>query len=96
MKVVKRNGEVTDMLFDKVTLRIRDLCEGLNVQPDKVAQKVFGSMYDGIKTSEIDDISADIAINMLTDNPDYETLATRILVSNMHKTFPKCFSDSML
>jgi ribonucleoside-diphosphate reductase alpha subunit len=96
MKVVKRNGEVTDMLFDKVTMRIRDLCEGLSVQPDKVAQKVFGSMYDGIKTSEIDDISADIAIDMLTENPDYEILATRILVSNMHKTSPKCFSDCMI
>ena len=96
MKVIKRNGQITCMLFDKVTLRIRDLCEGLNVQPDKVAQKVFGSMYDGIKTSEIDDISADISINMLTDNPDYETLATRILVSNMHKTYPKCFSDCMI
>lgn len=96
MKVVKRNGHVTDMLFDKVTLRILELCEGLNVQPDKVAQKVFSSMYDGMNTSEIDDISADIAINMITDNPDYEILSTRILVSNMHKTFPTCFSDCMM
>jgi len=96
MKVVKRNGIMTDMLFDKVTLRIGGLCQGLNVQADKVAQKVFGSMYDGINTSDIDDISADIAINMITDNPDYETLATRILVSNMHKTFPKCFSECMI
>jgi ribonucleoside-diphosphate reductase alpha subunit len=66
------------------------------VQPEKVAQKVFASMYDGMNTSEIDDISADIAINMITENPDYEILSTRILVSNMHKTLPKCFSDSML
>jgi ribonucleoside-diphosphate reductase alpha subunit len=53
-------------------------------------------MYDGIKTSEIDDLSADVAIHMLTDDPDYETLATRILVSNMHKIKPTCFSDAML
>ena len=96
MKVVKRNGQLTEMLFDKVTLRIRELCDDLKVQPEKVAQKVFASMYDGMNTSEIDDISADIAINMITENPDYEILSTRILVSNMHKTLPKCFSDSML
>jgi len=96
MKVIKRNGQVTDMLFDKVTKRISDLCTDLNVQPDRVAQKVFGSMYDGIETSEIDNLSADIAIHMMTEDPDYETLATRIVVSNMHKTSPKCFTDCMV
>jgi ribonucleoside-diphosphate reductase alpha subunit len=96
MKVIKRNGDAKDMIFDKVTKRIMDLCNGLNVHADKVAQKVFSSMYDGICTSEIDDISSDVAIHMITDDPDYETLATRILVSNMHKTMPKCFSDCML
>lgn len=96
MKVVKRNGDVTPMLFDKVTKRIDKLCIGLNVHADKVAQKVFSNMYDGIKTSEIDDLSADVAIDMVTDQPDYETLATRIIVSNMHKTAPKCFSDAMV
>ena len=96
MKVIKRSGDEQEMLFDKVTQRIRGLCDGLNVQADKVAQKVFTSMYDGIHTSELDDISADVAIHMLTDDPDYETLATRIIVSNMHKNCAKTFSDSML
>jgi ribonucleoside-diphosphate reductase alpha chain/ribonucleoside-diphosphate reductase subunit M1 len=96
MRVIKRNNETTEMLFDKVTTRISGLCDGLIVQPAKVAQKVFASMYDGIKTSEIDDISADIAIHMITEHPDYETLATRLLVSNMHKTSPTCFSDCIL
>jgi ribonucleoside-diphosphate reductase alpha chain/ribonucleoside-diphosphate reductase subunit M1 len=96
MRVIKRNNNVTEMLFDKVTARISGLCDGLVVQPAKVAQKVFASMYDGIKTSEIDDISADISIHMITEHPDYETLATRLLVSNMHKTSPTCFSDCIL
>ena len=96
MKVVKRNSEVVPMLFDKVTKRINKLCDGLSVAADKVAQKVFSNMYDGIKTSEIDDLSADVAIDMVTEHPDYETLATRIIVSNMHKTSPKCFSDAMV
>jgi ribonucleoside-diphosphate reductase alpha chain/ribonucleoside-diphosphate reductase subunit M1 len=96
MKVIKRDGQEAPMLFDKVTTRIQKLCTGLDVQPDRVAQKVFSNMYDGIKTSEIDSLSADVAIDLMTENPDYETLATRITVSNMHKTSPKCFSDCAL
>ena len=96
MRVIKRSGDDVPMLFDKVVTRIKKLCDGLQVQPDKVAQKVFSDMYDGIKTSEIDDLSADVAIHMMTDNPDYETLATRLVVSNIQKNSPKCFSDAML
>ncbi len=95
MRVVKRSGETQDMLFDKVTLRIKKLSEGLNVSPDKIAQKTFSELYDGISTAKIDDISADISANMMTIDPDYETLASRILVSNMHKTYPETFSESM-
>ena len=95
MKVIKRSGEEQEMLFDKVTSRIKKLSHNLNVSPDKIAQKTFYEMYDGISTSKIDDISADISANMMTVDPDYETLAARILVSNMHKTCPKTFSESM-
>jgi ribonucleoside-diphosphate reductase alpha subunit len=101
MKVIKRSGDNVEMLFDKVTQRISKLnkapeFEPLNVQPDKVAQKVFTSMYDGISTSEIDNLSAEVAISMITENPDYETLASRIVVSNLQKTCPKTFSDAMV
>jgi len=101
MKVVKRSGDSVEMLFDKVTQRISKLnkapeFEPLNVQPDKVAQKVFTSMYDGISTSEIDNLTAEVAIGMITENPDYETLASRIVVSNLQKTCPKTFSDAMV
>ena len=84
------------MLFDKVVSRIAKLCHGLSVQADKVAQKVFSSMYDGIKTSEIDDISAEIAVHMQTEHPDYEVLATRLVVSNMHKLSLPTFSECAL
>jgi ribonucleoside-diphosphate reductase alpha subunit len=101
MKVIKRNGDSVEMLFDKVTQRISKLnmapeFEVLNVQPDKVAQKVFTSMYDGISTSEIDTLSAEVAIGMITEHPDYETLAMRITVSNLQKTCPRTFSDCAL
>lgn len=101
MRVVKRSGESQEMLFDKVTARIKKLADGqsrgfgLNVSPDKVAQKTFYEMFDGISTSKIDDLSADICANMMTVDPDYEVLAARILVSNMHKISPKTFSECM-
>jgi len=101
MRVIKRSGDSTEMLFDKVTKRLQKLnqspeFEPLNVQPDKVAQKVFSSMYDGISTADIDNLTAEVAIGMITENPDYETLAMRVTVSNLQKNCPKCFSDAMV
>ena len=102
MKVIKRSGDEVEMLFDKVTKRISKLNSGpefeplQGVFPDKVAQKVFTSMYDGISTSEIDNLTAEVAIGMITDNPNYETLAMRVTVSNLQKNCPKTFSDAMI
>ena len=101
MKVRKRSGDEVPMLFDKVTRRISKLntepeFEPLQIQADKIAQKVFQSMYDGISTTEIDNLTAEVAVSMITEHPDYETLAMRVTVSNLQKTCPKCFSDAML
>src|SRR6056300_156152 len=97
MRVQKRSGKIEDVKFDKVTLRISNLCEGLSpsVDPTVVAQKVFSSMYDGIKTTEIDTLSAEICIGMITEDPDYETLATRIVASNIRKQAPNNFHLAM-
>ena len=85
------------MKFDKVTARISNLTSGLsgNISADKVAQKVFSSMYDGMKTQEIDSLSAEISIGMITEDPDYEILATRITSSNIQKTCPQSFHRAM-
>ncbi|QIG59597.1 hypothetical protein [Dishui Lake phycodnavirus 2] len=97
MRVTKRNGRVEDMKFDKVTTRISNLTQGLSSACDsaKVAQQVFSSMYDGIKTQEIDTLSAEICIGMITSDPDYEVLATRIVASNIQKQCPKNFVTAM-
>ena len=98
MRVLKRVGLYESMQFDKITERLSILSQGLNVAPDKVAQKAISSMTDGISTSLIDEITADVAVNMITEDPDYEKLAVRIIVSNMHKlrpgTFSECWSKS--
>lgn len=95
MRVIKRNGKFEEMKFDKVTERIRKLSGDLNVSPDLVSQKVLADIRDGIKTSDIDDISADICISMMSENYDYEKLASRILISNLQKSCPKTFSAAM-
>ena len=97
MRVTKRSSRIEDMKFDKVTNRISTLTEGLSDQVDcsKVAQQVFSSMYDGITTHEIDTLSAEICIGMITSDPDYETLATRIVASNIQKTAPNNFHIAM-
>ena len=97
MRVLKRNNSFADMKFDKVTARISNLTNGLsqNISADKVAQKVFSSMYDGIKTQEIDSLSAEVSIGMITEDPDYEILSTRIVSSNIQKICPSTFTQAM-
>ena len=97
MRVTKRSGRIEDMKFDNVTNRIKNLTYGLseNCDSSKVAQQVFSSMYDGISTHEIDTLSAEICVGMITSDPDYEILATRIVASNIQKVCPNTFHLAM-
>jgi ribonucleoside-diphosphate reductase alpha chain len=97
MYVVKRDGHREPMMFDKITARVRKLCYGLNelVDPVKVAVRVIEGLYDGVTTSELDNLAAEIAATMTTTHPDYARLAARISVSNLHKNTKKTFSEVM-
>ncbi|MEZ4855159.1 MAG: ribonucleoside-diphosphate reductase subunit alpha [Gelidibacter sp.] len=97
MYVVKRDGRKEPMMFDKITARVRKLCYGLNelVDPVKVAVRVIEGLYDGVTTSELDNLAAEIAATMTTTHPDYARLAARISVSNLHKNTKKTFSEVM-
>lgn len=97
MRVIKRSGRIEDMKFDNVTNRIKNLTYGLSDKCDssKVAQQVFSSMYDNITTQEIDTLSAEICVGMITSDPDYEILATRIVASNIQKVCPNNFHLAM-
>ena len=97
MRVIKRSGHVEDVKFDKVVNRISKLRYELSDKVDAslIAKQVFSSMYDNITTHEIDTLSAEICIGMVTSDPDYEILATRIVASNIQKTAPKTFHDAM-
>ena len=97
MNVVKRDGRKEPIMFDKITDRIRKLNYELNslVDPVKVAMRVIEGLYDGVTTSEFNNLAAEIAATMTTTHPDYAKLAARISVSNMHKNTKKSFSETM-
>ena len=97
MYVIKRNGHREPVMFDKITARIRKLCYGLNeiVDPLKVAMRVIEGLYEGVTTSELDNLAAEVAATMTTSHPDYARLAARISVSNLHKKTKKSFSEVM-
>ena len=97
MRVVKRSGRIEDMKFDNITNRIKNLTYGLseNCDSSKVAQQVASSLYDGISVQEIDTLSAEVCVGMITSDPDYEILATRIVASNIQKVCPNNFHIAM-
>ncbi len=97
MNVVKRDGRREPVMFDKITDRIRFLCYELNelVDPVKVAMRVIEGLYDGVTTSELDNLAAETAASMTITHPDYAQLAARIAVSNLHKNTTKSFSETM-
>jgi ribonucleoside-diphosphate reductase alpha chain len=97
MYVIKRDGRKEAVKFDKITARIKKLCYGLSpiVDPVVVAMKVVEGIYDGVTTSELDNLAAEVAATNVIKHPDYALLASRIAVSNLHKNTKKSFSQTM-
>ena len=97
MYVIKRDGRKEPVKFDKITARIIKMCYGLDplVSPEAVAMKVIEGIYDGVTTTDLDDLAAEVSAAKTIDHPDYALLASRIAVSNLHKETKKTFSDVM-
>ena len=98
MQVIKRNGKSESVSFDKITARIKKLCYGLEptfVDPIHISQKVIQGLYNGVTTTELDNLAAETAASLAAVHPDYGILAARIAVSNLHKNTNKSFSETM-
>jgi ribonucleoside-diphosphate reductase alpha chain len=98
MLVVKRDGRRESVRFDKITARIENLCYELDpkfIQPIEVAKKVIDGLYDGVTTSELDNLAAEVCASLTVRHPDYAILAARIAISNLHKTTSQSFSNTM-
>ena len=98
MFVIKRDGTQESVKFDKITARVQKLSYGLDaahVDPIQVAKKVIDGVYDGVTTSDLDNLAAETAASLTTTHPDYAQLASRIAVSNLHKNTIKSFSKTI-
>ncbi len=98
MQVIKRKGNKEDVSFDKITARVKKLCYSLNndyVDHITISKKVIQGLYDGVTTSELDNLAAETSASYATEHPDYAILAARIAISNLHKNTKKSFSKTM-
>ncbi|WP_186756123.1 ribonucleoside-diphosphate reductase subunit alpha [Echinicola salinicaeni] len=98
MLVIKRDGRRESVRFDKITTRIENLCYGLDsryIHPIEVAKKVIDGLYDGVTTSALDNLAAEVCASMTVKHPEYAILAARIAISNLHKTTSQSFSNTM-
>ena len=98
MEVIKRSGKREDVSFDKITARIKKLCYDLDtryIDYIEIAKKVILGLYDGVTTTELDNLAAETAATMAPEHPEYAILAARIAVSNLHKNTKKSFARTM-
>lgn len=98
MLVVKRDGRLESVKFDKITARIEKLCYGLNmafINPVDIAKKVIAGIYDRVTTVALDNLAAEVTASMTSAHPDYSILAARIAISNLHKVTSNSFSNTM-
>jgi ribonucleoside-diphosphate reductase alpha chain len=95
MQVLKRSGTLEEVSFDKVLKRIKILSDDLHVNVHELAQKVCTRIYDKVKTSELDELAANMCSSMIVDHPDYGKLAARIATSNHHKNTSPSFSETV-
>lgn len=97
MYVMKRNGKQEAVHFDKITSRVMKLSYGLTLKSDdiiEIAKKVIIGIYNGVPTTELDNLAAETAASFTTKHPDFAVLAARIAVSNLHKNTTKSFSET--
>ena len=97
MFVEKRSGKRESVKFDKVTARVEKLSYGLSpmVNAIDVAKKTIEGIFDGVPTTELDNLAAETAASLTITHPDYAILASRIAVSNLHKNTVKSFTATM-
>ncbi len=96
LQVVKRNGEREDVRFDAIQEKIANLAKGLNeqwVDPGYVSKVVIEGLYNGVTTTELDELAAETAASLASNHPDYTRLAARICVDNLHRSTKDKFSE---
>jgi len=99
MQVIKRSGKAEPVRFDKILTRLQALCEPIgdypalhNANAHLVARRVIGGIVDKLRTSELDELSAECSAQLTSTHYEYGMLAARITVSNLQKDTPATFT----
>jgi ribonucleoside-diphosphate reductase alpha chain len=94
--VIKRSGESVPIQFDEISRRNEELVKQLGIQVNvaKLTQTVIQGLKNNITTQEIDYLSSETAISLSVYEPDYDKLAARIFINNLHKSTPSTFGES--
>jgi len=97
MYVIKRGGQRAPVEFDKILQRIKKVGTevGIALNYTSLTMKVIDQLYNGISTTQIDELTADQCASLSSLHPDYNILAGRIVISNHQKNTPKSFSEVM-
>lgn len=98
MEVIKRDGTREAVKFDKIATRIKKQTYNLNteyVDYVEITQKVIAGIYDGVTTTELDQLAAETAASFITVHPDYSILASRIAISALRKQTKKSFVETI-
>uniref|UniRef100_A0A6C0ET10 ribonucleoside-diphosphate reductase n=1 Tax=viral metagenome TaxID=1070528 RepID=A0A6C0ET10_9ZZZZ len=97
MLVKKRNGNMEVIAFDKILRRIKTIGTevGIKINYTTLAMKVIDQLYNGISTTQIDELSAQQCASLASTHPDYNVLASRITISNHHKNTADSFCKVM-
>jgi len=95
MFVIKRNGQRKVVEFDKILRRIKVLGTqaGLTMNYTSLTMKVIDQLFDGISTTQIDELSAEQCASLSSIHPDYNTLAGHIVISNHQKNSDSAFTE---
>ena len=94
MNVIKRNGNKEEMDYGKVIKRVGNLSDNLpNVNKNEISRQIIAQSFDGVKTEQLDMLAAETCANLSTKHPDYGILASRYVISNLHKNTSPSFSE---
>ena len=86
--VIKRDGQVEPLNLDKIHTMVEFACRGLSgVSESQVEMNANLQFFDGIKTSDIQEILIRSANDLITlDNPNYQFVAARLLLFGLRKS----------
>jgi ribonucleoside-diphosphate reductase alpha chain len=86
MQVKKRDGRLEPVDVMKIVRAVERCCPGLErIDPMRIATRTISGLYDGATTAELDRLSIQTASSLIAEEPQYSTLAARLLCTYIDK-----------